>query len=158
MDIRGLDKAEILMTLCNGAQERSIGEAITSGEHLSFSEAQGLIDKGEVYFERLNNKLLRIDISGDTMSTSLYNDTNGEYLAEQLLSVLEVKTDPNVRAGEIILGDDHAVSTGDYLLVEGKPIRSQIDGTVLDIKYNMEVDEVRYCDAASRGLTLVWGS
>lgn len=52
---------------------------------------------------------------------------------------------------EPILEDSYPVYKSYFYVVDGKPIRSPINGTVLDLKYKLNAEEVRRCDAVERG-------
>jgi hypothetical protein len=57
----------------------------------------------------------------------------------------------NAELNEPILEDDYPVY-GDYLYVaDGKVIRSDIFGTVRELKHNVKAKEIRRCDMCGRG-------
>ena len=56
---------------------------------------------------------------------------------------------------EPILADDYPVHASYWYVVDGKPKRSEVSGTVRDLKHAMKVTEVRRCAAVRRGL-ITW--
>lgn len=52
---------------------------------------------------------------------------------------------------EPVLEDDYPVYYGYAYIVDGKPISSDTQGTVLDLKLHTGGKEVRRCDIAGRG-------
>jgi hypothetical protein len=61
-------------------------------------------------------------------------------------------TDKTKELDEPVLADDYKVY-GDYLYVaDGKVIRSDIFGTVRDLKRDIGAKEIRRCDMAGRDL------
>ena len=55
---------------------------------------------------------------------------------------------------EPILEDTYPVYPTYWYVADGKPIRSQIQGTVRDLKRAQGVAEIRRCAAVARGLPL----
>jgi hypothetical protein len=53
---------------------------------------------------------------------------------------------------EEILDDDYPVYWTYWYLLDGKPVRSEISGTVRDLKREYKATEVRRCAAVKRGL------
>lgn len=53
---------------------------------------------------------------------------------------------------EPILEDNYPVYAMYWYVVDGKPQRSNIQGTVLDLKRDTKATEVRRCAAIARGL------
>lgn len=54
--------------------------------------------------------------------------------------------------GERILPDDYPVYAGHVYLVNGTPVSSDIQGTVLALKADLRAEEIRNCKLAERGL------
>lgn len=55
---------------------------------------------------------------------------------------------------EHILEDDYPVYASYWYVVDGKPIRSPLQGTVRDLKRDQKATEVRRCAAVKRGLPI----
>ena len=60
-------------------------------------------------------------------------------------------TEPK-KLNEPILADDYPVYCGYAYVVDGKPISSDIEGTVARLKAYYKAKEVRRCDLGGRGL------
>ena len=93
MNIAGLDKAVVLAVLYNGTHQLGLGVLETNGKkQITVEQARvELQNNPKMYFDYLHGRVLKIDLSKDELSTSLYNRDNGIDAAENLLAVLKVK-------------------------------------------------------------------
>ena len=88
MKITGLNKAEVLVALYNRAKTVPVTQRYyDSNLNLSLEKAAELLKQNK-YFDYLNGKVLKIDLSIDEIETSLYNRDNGENAAEESLQPL----------------------------------------------------------------------
>lgn len=55
---------------------------------------------------------------------------------------------------EPVLEDDYPVYPTYWYVADGNPVRSQIQGTVRDLKRSVSAGEIRRCSAVKRGLPL----
>lgn len=61
-------------------------------------------------------------------------------------------------AGEIVLSDDHYVRVYDWVLVDGKPYKSQFYGAMSEVrkdinnKFKHNVKEIRWCNKTYRNI------
>lgn len=90
MDIKGLNKAEVLAALYNASQVQGMGIFQANSKVMTIETADTILQemRGETYFDYLKGKVMKIDIGVDELNTRLYNRDNGEGAAERALSKL----------------------------------------------------------------------
>jgi len=89
MNIKGLNKAEILPTLYNNAEYQGFGFLEEDGKQMTVEEAQKILDStNDKYFDYLKGRKMKIKIEGDEIDTHYYNRCYGEGAAENLISKL----------------------------------------------------------------------
>lgn len=91
VDIKGLDKVEVLVALWNASRMQGMSFLGFSGP-LTASKAQEYIEQArhigmsgeeEIYFDYLNGKVMKIDIAPDFIDPRLYDRDNGEGAAQR---------------------------------------------------------------------------
>lgn len=103
IDIKGIDKAEILAALFNASHQQGLGILDFRGSaenRLTVEEARDLIAGLEkqghhITFDYLRGRVMKVDLSSNTLDPRLYDRDNGEGAAEAAL--LEVLTRPKGR-------------------------------------------------------------
>lgn len=89
MDIKGIDKAELLAALYNASWQQGLGFLHSRGTaKMTKEQAQVEISLclDDLYFDYLHGRPLKIDLNGDTLETRLYNrDNGGEGAAEEIV-------------------------------------------------------------------------
>ncbi|MGL5936160.1 MAG: hypothetical protein ACRCZI_11140 [Cetobacterium sp.] len=92
VDISGLDKAAVLAALYNASKQQGAGFLHERGQReLTVSDARALLSEltpSGYYFDYLHGRVMKIDISGDTLRTGLYNRDVGEGAAERVIADL----------------------------------------------------------------------
>ena len=88
INIAGKCKATILAKLYNASSPRGMGFLQATPNDMSVNEAQQILDDGQTYFDYLKGRVMKIDLSGDTLRTDLYNRDNGYLAAENILQQL----------------------------------------------------------------------
>lgn len=95
MDISGLDKAAVLAALYNASKAQGMGILHYEAEPMSVEQARQLIEASSpstpqddvkvlyagrlsLYFDYLKGRVMKVDLSGDDLNTTLYNRDNGE--------------------------------------------------------------------------------
>ena len=88
MNIKGLNKAEVLAVLYNASQVQGMGIFQADGRVMTIEDAGCILDerRGDTYFDYLKGKVMKIDVGVDELNTRLYNRDNGEGAAEKALS------------------------------------------------------------------------
>ena len=94
VDIKGLDKAEVLLALYNASHCQGLGflQAVDNytiedakrdlKEHIEFFDG---------YFDYLHGRVLKVDLSGDSFDSWGYNGDCGEGAAERVIERLRAK-------------------------------------------------------------------
>lgn len=84
VDIKGIDKAQLLKALWEGSHEQGLSflgrPSVTPG----IENFRSLVEPGnDLYFDYLLGRVIKCDLSGDTMSTALYDRDCGEGACER---------------------------------------------------------------------------
>lgn len=87
IDISSMNKAEVLARLFNNSQAQGMGFMQNHSKPMTKEEAQGLLDRGQTYFDYIRGRVMKIDLSGDTLATHLYDRDNGTGAAASALNV-----------------------------------------------------------------------
>jgi hypothetical protein len=90
MDISKLNKAQVLATLYNNSRPLGLGFLHSTPEPITTEQAQAFLDSGQTYFDYLNGRVMKIDLSNNELRTALYNRDNGMNAAENALKPLMV--------------------------------------------------------------------
>lgn len=86
MDISDLDKVKLVKALYNRAQVQGMGIYHQRPGSLSDSQATNALRQG--YIDYLNGRVMKVDLSGDSLDTYLYNRDNGPQAAEKVIQQL----------------------------------------------------------------------
>ncbi len=92
IDISKMNKCEVLACLFNNSKAQGLG-FLQAGHDCKMTpqEAEKHLDEaGDGYFDYLNGRVMKVDISGDTMRTGLYDRDNGQGAAKRALSSLQI--------------------------------------------------------------------
>ena len=88
VDIKGLDKAEVLFALYNGSHVQGMGflQAVSS---YTLDDARFDFENSrDKYFDYLHGKVLKVDLSGDEFNDSLYDRDCGIGAAKAVIDEL----------------------------------------------------------------------
>lgn len=91
ISIAGLSKALLLSELFNKSHQQGMGYIDRSGAgYMTVDQADAIIRErvvnGEdLYFDYLKGRLLKVDITGDELTTWLYDRENGEGSASEVV-------------------------------------------------------------------------
>ena len=91
INIEGLEKAKLLQGLFNSAKPVGLGfYDPASNKEMSYEEAKNIIDKakGRLYFDYLNGRKMKINISGDEINSSEYDESSGSGTALMVVTAL----------------------------------------------------------------------
>ena len=85
VDISNKDKAEVLAALYNRAHPRGVGILDYNPSQMSIEEARNLL-KENSYFDLINGRVMRVNLSSNVLITYAYNRENGDGSAERIIS------------------------------------------------------------------------
>ena len=85
IDISGFEKEAVLAALYNEARPQNIGFLRYNPAPMTLSEARDELSMGATYFDYLYGRVMKVDISGNTLDPSMYDRDNGENAAENAL-------------------------------------------------------------------------
>lgn len=89
INISKMNKAKILAALYNNSKPLGMGALHFDPQPMTEQEAQELLDSGQTHFDYLKGRVMKIDLSGDKLSTWGYNRDIGENAAETVLAKLK---------------------------------------------------------------------
>lgn len=84
IDLKGRNKAEVLVKLYNASHQQGMG-FLQEDKDMTLEEAQILLDSGQKYFDYVNGRVMKIDLSGDELDPRLYDRDNGQGAAAAAL-------------------------------------------------------------------------
>ncbi len=71
-------KAAVLAALYNNSKPLGMGILHFDPTRMSSGDAQILLDDGQTYFDYLKGRVMKVDLSGDSLDPFLYDRDNGE--------------------------------------------------------------------------------
>ena len=88
INIKGLDKAEVLKELYNNSKVQGLGFLQATSMDMTTEEAKELLEQ-QTYFDYLRGKIMKIDLSLDEeFEERLYDRDNGEGSAKRVIDRL----------------------------------------------------------------------
>lgn len=87
IDISGLDKAAVLAALYNGSRPQGMGILHFDATPMTAEMARPFVSQ-RMRFDYLNGRVLKVDISGDTMDPRLYDRDLGDGAAARAVATL----------------------------------------------------------------------
>lgn len=90
IDLSGLDKAGVLAALYNASQPQGMGFLHYTPEAMSTEEARNLLETNTC-FDYLKGRVMKINLSKDTLYPGLYDRDNGEGAAAAAIAPLQRK-------------------------------------------------------------------
>lgn len=88
IDIKGLDKAEVLLALYNGSHCQGLGFLQALDTYTLEDAKRDLKESIDGYFDYLHGRVLKVDLSGDSFDSWLYDRDCGEGAAERVINEL----------------------------------------------------------------------
>ena len=67
IDIKELNKADVLAALYNSSKPQGMGFLHYDAKLMSRKEAQKLLDAGQTYFDYLNGRVMKVDLSDEQL-------------------------------------------------------------------------------------------
>jgi hypothetical protein len=90
IDIKGLDKAQVLAALYNNAKPLGLGFFHATGATMTKKEAQSIINgQRGLDFDYVKGRPLKVNLSGDKISTYLYDRDQGQGAAATAIESLK---------------------------------------------------------------------
>ena len=85
----GLNKAKVLAALYDAAKPQGLGFLHFDPAPMTLEEARTLlIDSPDGYFDYVQGRVMKVDLSGDTLRTVLYDRDNGLGKAKAVIDSL----------------------------------------------------------------------
>jgi len=89
IDITGLDKAEVLAALFNASEQQGMGLLQIAGVlPMTVEDAKGCIADGDLDWDYLHGRVMKVDLSEDILRVGLYDRDNGQGAAAKALEPL----------------------------------------------------------------------
>ena len=89
VDTRGLTRAQVLAALYNNAKPLGLGFLHYTPEKMEEERAQEIIEAGATYFDYLNGRVMKVDLSDeDHFDEWLYDRDNGPGAAQRAIGDL----------------------------------------------------------------------
>lgn len=95
MNIARLDKAAVLAALYNASRPLGAGFLQYDATPMTVEDARRYIDGGQLRFDYLKGRVMKINLNEDDLDTWLYNRDNGKDAAERAIAALIATSDPN---------------------------------------------------------------
>jgi hypothetical protein len=90
LDLSGLDKAVVLAALYDNARAQGMGWLHYTPNPMSIDEARALLSE-TTYFDYVNGRVLKVDLSTDRLDTYLYDRDNGPGAAKRVIEGLRTQ-------------------------------------------------------------------
>jgi len=88
MNIKGLDKAEVLAALFNASRQQGMGVLDSRGwDNMTSDQAREILNQ-TVYFDYLYGRVMKIGLDGDEVDTWGFNRDNGQGSAERAVDAI----------------------------------------------------------------------
>ncbi len=96
IDIKGRNKAELLAKLYNASRPLGMSSLHFTPEDMAETEAEEWIENAQeaqrgrftgdrLYFDYLKGRVMKVELSGDTLDPGLYDRDNGEGAAQRAI-------------------------------------------------------------------------
>lgn len=93
MNIKGLDKAEVLAALFNASRQQGMGFLDSRGNSEMTKKQAEEVLKVTDYFDYLHGRVMKIGLDLDEVETRLYDRDNGHGAAERAIAHLVAARD-----------------------------------------------------------------
>lgn len=85
ISISGLDKAKVLQALYDRAKPQGMGFLQYVPGDMPYKDARALTSGKYLYFDYVAGRVMKVDLSKDTLDPRLYDRDNGDGAAERAL-------------------------------------------------------------------------
>jgi hypothetical protein len=90
IDLKGANKAEVLVALYNNSRPLGMGFLHFDPKPMGVEEAERLLGIGS-YFDHLKGRVMKVDLSKDSLDPWLYDRDNGDGAAARALEGVVAK-------------------------------------------------------------------
>jgi hypothetical protein len=87
INIKGANKAAVLAALYNNSRPQGMGFMHAKAEPMTEKMAAKLLEQ-DTYFDYLQGRVMKVDLSGDTLEERLYDRDNGQGAAYEAVKGL----------------------------------------------------------------------
>ena len=98
VSLEGLDKAAVFAALFNRSKPQGLGFLHYNPEEMTALQARERFDDCSEYFDYVDGRVMKVNLSGDKLETGLYNRDNGVDAAEDVIATL--RSSNNVTSAE----------------------------------------------------------
>lgn len=88
IDLTGLDKAAVLAALFNGSRPQGLGFMAYKEGNMTVENARAILDSGETRFDYLQGRVMKVNLSGDSLDPWGYDRDNGSNAAKTIIDEL----------------------------------------------------------------------
>jgi len=85
ISLTGLDKAKVLAALYNAAKPQGLGFIHYDNKPMTPEKAEEIISGGNTDFDYLKGRVMKVDLSGETLDPYLYDQDNGQGTAKRVI-------------------------------------------------------------------------
>ncbi len=133
VSIKGLDKAVVFAALYNRAKAQGMGFTQYDPEPMAAEQAQENI--GEFgYFDYVLGRVMKIDLSGDEVSTGGYNRDNGQGAVEEIIAELREGGEVNSPSIRDAHSENTLAAAAHLEYNQDEQSSSEVDGDILRMK------------------------
>jgi len=93
ISLEGLDKAEVFAALYNGARAQGLGFLHYDSEPMTAETAQQRFGDEWGYFDYVDGRVMKVDLSGDELNPWEYDRDNGQGAAAVIIAALQATGD-----------------------------------------------------------------
>lgn len=102
ISLEGLDKAEVFAALYNGARAQGLGFLQYDPQPMTTEQARERFGDSFGYFDYVDGRVMKIDLSGSELNPWLYDRDNGQGAAATIIDALKATVDVNPEEAERI--------------------------------------------------------
>lgn len=90
IDITGIDKATLVAELFNNSKPQGLGFfASGSKSPMTKVHAQQYLDRGQTYFDYLEGRVMKVNVSENTLNPAMYDRDNGAGSANRVVEAIK---------------------------------------------------------------------
>lgn len=101
ISLAGLDKAAVLAALYNNARPQGMGFLHYDPTPMSIEEAKTILESSHGYFDYLKGRVMKVNLTEETLDPWLYDRDNGEGSAERVINELRTVGEVNPESSKI---------------------------------------------------------